>query len=93
MDGKKVTIVGIIAILIGLLAGYLFWGTQSKQVASELEAARKSLAEAQQPTSQEAALAAKLQEVEAQLKQVTERLNSERELRQKLEAQVSAGKK
>ena len=31
MDGKKVTIVGIVAILIGLLVGYLMWGAQMKR--------------------------------------------------------------
>ena len=32
MDGKKVTIVGIVAILIGLLVGYLMWGAQTKSL-------------------------------------------------------------
>ena len=37
MDGKKVTIVGIVAILIGLLVGYLMWGAHMKTLKGELD--------------------------------------------------------
>ena len=48
MDGKKVTIVAIVAILVGLLIGYLFWGARLKDHASELAQLQSRVAEAQQ---------------------------------------------
>ncbi len=93
MDGKKTTVVGIVLLLIGLLAGYLFWGYRMRDLSAELANAKAKLAEAQQVAAQEATMAAKLKDLEAQLKQVTERLNSERQAREQLQAQVSKGKK
>lgn len=89
MDGKKATVVGIVALLIGILVGYLYWGYR----VTELDALKKRLAEVQQAAAQEGAAATRLQQVEAQLKEMTERLNSERDMRQKLEALVSKKKK
>ena len=37
MGGQKVTIVAIVAILIGLLVAYLMWGTQTKSLRGELD--------------------------------------------------------
>jgi septal ring factor EnvC (AmiA/AmiB activator) len=93
MDGKKLTIVGIVAILIGLLVGYLLWGTQVKDVAAQLAQVKGQLAQAQAAVTQEKALAAKVQALEAQLRQVEEQLRAEKAAREKLQASISHLKK
>lgn len=93
MDGKKVTIVGIVAILIGLLVGYLWWGAQSKSLQGELDQLKARLTEAQKAATHEKELSEKLTQMEAQLKQVTDDLAKEKETREKLQAQISKGKK
>jgi uncharacterized protein HemX len=93
MDGKKATIVGIVAILIGLLVGYLMWGTQMKSLQGELDQLKARLAEAQKAASHEKELSEKLAQMEAQLKQVTDDLAKEKEKREKMQAQISKGKK
>jgi hypothetical protein len=94
MDGKRVTVIGIIALIIGLLVGYLWWGNRATQTASELLGLRTRLAQAEKAaTTQEEALGAKLRGLEAKLKEVTDALNRERAARAQLEASVSKGKK
>jgi len=93
MGGPKITVVALVLLLVGLLTGYLYWGRSGKQLADELSAARARLAEAQQAQAGEAAMKAKLDAAEAQLKQLTEQLAREREARQTLEARVGQGKK
>jgi uncharacterized protein HemX len=93
MDGKKVTIVGIIAILIGLLLGYLFWGAPSKSAQGELDQLKARLTEAQKAVSREKELTDKLTQMEAQLKQLTDDLAKEKAKREQMQAQVSKGKK
>lgn len=94
MDARKTTIVAIIAILVGLLVGWLYWGSQSSQLDAELSRAKASLtAQAEKAASQEKAMTAKLQEVEAQLKQLTEQLAKEKEARGKLQTRAAKGKK
>jgi uncharacterized protein HemX len=93
MDGKKVTIVAIIAILVGLLIGYLFWGYQAKSLQGELDQLKARLTEAQQAAAREKELSTKLTALEGQLKQVSDELAKEKERREKLQAQVSKGKK
>jgi cell division protein FtsL len=90
MDGKKVTIVGIVAILIGLLIGWLFWGSQAKDLQGELAKLR---AQAQAAAQQEAATASKLGQLESQLKALTAELEKEKAAREALQARVAKGKK
>ena len=93
MDGKKVTIVGIVAILIGLLVGYLMWGAQTKALQGELDQLKSRLAEAQKAATREKELSDKLAQMEAQLKQVSDDLAKEKARREQMQAQVSKGKK
>jgi uncharacterized protein HemX len=93
MDGKKVTIVAIIAILVGLLVGYLMWGAQTKALQGELDQLKTRLAEAQKAASREKELSEKLTQMEAQLKQVSDELAKEKEKREQMQTQVSKGKK
>jgi Tfp pilus assembly protein PilO len=90
MDGKKVTIVGIVAILIGLLVGWLFWGSQAKDLQAELA---KLKAQAQAAAQQEAATAAKLSQLETQLKALMAELEKEKAAREALQAKAAKGKK
>jgi uncharacterized protein HemX len=93
MDGKKVTIVAIVAILIGLLVGYLMWGSQSKSLQGELDSMKARLAEAQKAATHEKELSDKLAAMEAQLKQVMDDLAKEKAKREQMQAQMAKGKK
>jgi uncharacterized protein HemX len=93
MAGKTAAVVVVIALLIGLLAGYLFWASRTRELTSQLATAKDRLAQAQQSSAQADAAAAKLREAEAQLKQVTADLDAERARRAQLEVQVSRGRK
>lgn len=93
MDGKRVTIVAIVAILVGLLIGYLFWGHQVKTAQGELDQLKARLAEAQTAADREKGLSAKLQELETQLKRVTDDLAKEKERREAMQGQMAKGKK
>lgn len=83
MDGKKVTLIAILAVVVGILVGYLVWGNQAQQLANEVAAVK---ARAQQAGVQEGMMATKLQQIEAQIKEAVERLKAEQDQRQKLEA-------
>jgi hypothetical protein len=78
----------VAAVLVGLLVGFLLWGSQSRRLAAELDTTRAGLAAAEQAAVQQGALAARLEAAETQLKQATARLASERELRERLEKLV-----
>ena len=93
MDGKKVTIVGIVAILIGLLVGYLMWGAQTKSLQGELDQLKVRLTEAQKAATHEKELTAKLAQMEAQLKQMSDDLAKQKAKREQMQGQVSKGKK
>ena len=93
MSVKPAAVVGIIAILIGIVVGYLVWGSHLQRLADELAAVKGQLAEARQVAQREGAVATRIQEVEGQLKQATESLGKERELREKLEKLTAAKKK
>lgn len=93
MDGKKVTIVGIVAILIGLLVGYLMWGAQTKTLQGELDQIKAKLAEAQKAATREKELSDKLTTMEAQLKQMSDDLAKEKARREQMQGQMSKGKK
>jgi uncharacterized protein HemX len=82
--------VGIVALLVGALAGYLMWGRPTQRVADELAAVRRQVAEETQRASE---MQSKLADTEAQLKRLTEALKSEREVRQRHEQTVSEGRK
>ena len=56
MDGPKITVVAIVLLLVGLLAGYLYWGQSSRRLADELAAAQAKLAEAAEAQKREAAM-------------------------------------
>ncbi len=89
----QATLVGIVAVLIGLLIGYLSWGVQAGKVASELTEVKTKLTEGQQAAAREGELATKVQGIEAQIKEATASVSKEHEARQKLEKLAARLKK
>lgn len=91
--GRIAAIVGVVALVIGLAVGYLWWGRsleRARQSADEARARIEALErDAKTPTARPdeiAGLRARLQALEAELEQ-------ERQMRMRLEAVVSQGKK
>ena len=79
-----------VALLIGVLAGYLMWGLPTRDVARQLDDAKAQLTEER---SRAAELQSQFADTESELKRAAEGLRRERELREKLEEMVSEGKK
>jgi uncharacterized protein HemX len=91
--GGKVGIVAVVTLLVGLGLGYLVWGAQARTQTAEMEKVQAALSAARQGASQEGALATKIQETERRIKQASEELAKETELREKLEKLAKAKKK
>jgi uncharacterized protein HemX len=89
----QAVVVAVIAVVVGLGVGWITWGRPSQDLAGELATVRKTLDEARQAATREGALATKVQQMEAQIKQASESLKSEQELRQKLEKLAATKKK
>jgi hypothetical protein len=90
MDGRKAIVVAIVAVLVGLLIGWLYWGTGTRRLEDELARVR---AQAEQAGRQEEAMTAKLADVERRLGEVQSELAREKAAREALEARVSRGRK
>jgi hypothetical protein len=89
--GTRSMIVGALgAAVAGVLAGYLMWGLPTRNVARQLEEARTRLSEQTLRADQ---LQSRFAETESELKRAAEGLQRERELREKLEDLVNAGRK
>jgi hypothetical protein len=101
MDAKKVIVLGVICVLVGVLIGYLLWGQRTQRLLSELGGARARLEQLQIGLAEEtqrakdrgAQLEARLKQAESQLGQATEDLRLERQRRVKLELLISQGRK
>ncbi|HSE94674.1 MAG TPA: hypothetical protein VLD61_02210 [Methylomirabilota bacterium] len=90
MDGRKATVVAIVAILVGLLIGWLYWGSGHRTLQDEVGRAR---VQTEQAARQEQAMAAKLAQLEAQLAELQAELAREKAAREALEARISRGRK
>jgi hypothetical protein len=94
---RPVTITAIAGVLIGLLVGFLWWGSGSQRAQADLTAARKTAEEAAQKLGDAEATAAKVQGemklLQSRLKALEEDLAREKALRSRLEGLVSQGKK
>jgi cell division protein FtsB len=93
MDGPKITIVAIVLLLVGLLGGYLFWGAPGAKLADELAAAQAKLGEAAEAQKREAAMKARLDAAEAQIKKLADQLAEARKARQDLDLKISTLRK
>ena len=75
--------IGVGAAIVGVLAGFLWWGTAANRLRDEVRALQN------QQTDADAALKG----VQSKLKKTEEELQSERERRARLEQALSQGKK
>jgi hypothetical protein len=76
----RVIAIAVGAALVGLLAGFLWWGTSANRLRDELGALRARQAD-------------ELNALQSKLKKTEEELQSERERRARLEQALSEGKK
>lgn len=89
-------IVGIVALIIGLLAGYLWWGTPLQRQQSELAdtRARVEVLEAQAAERRtDPARPDVVKAQQAQIRELEQDLAVERQMRGRLELLISQGKK
>jgi septal ring factor EnvC (AmiA/AmiB activator) len=87
----------IVALVVGVTGGFLFWGLPARKLRAELRQAQERPAalerEVDEARVQVARLEAELQSVRARLKELEEDLARERHQRSKLEDLISQGKK
>jgi septal ring factor EnvC (AmiA/AmiB activator) len=94
---RLVALTAVVAVLVGALAGYLWWGLPTSRLGSELREARSS---AERLGQQLADMRAQREQLEAQLKAEKARretletdLKREKEVSARLHRLVSEGKK
>lgn len=75
--------IAVVAGLIGLLVGFLWWGTAARRMQEDLRALQSQQADAQLAR----------EELKTKLKKTEDELQSERERRSRLEVIVSQGRK
>ena len=81
MTGMVATAVG--ALAVGVLAGFLWWGTAANRLRDEVRALQNQQADAD----------ASFKGLQAKIKKMEEELQSERDRRVRLEQVLSEGKK
>src|SRR5262249_57108095 len=81
--GTRVIAIAVGALLVGVLGGFLWWGTMANRLRDEVRALQNQRADAD----------AELKGVQAKLKKTEEELQSERERRSRLEQVISEGRK
>jgi uncharacterized membrane-anchored protein YhcB (DUF1043 family) len=90
MGARWTIALGLGALLVGVLAGYLMWGLPTRNVARQLDEMKTQLTEQTRRAEEQQA---KFTETEAELKRAAEGLRRERELREKFEDMVNKGRK
>jgi len=75
--------IGVGAAIVGVLAGFLWWGTAANRLRDEVRALQNQQADAD----------AALKGMQSKLKKTEEELQSERERRARLELVISQGRK
>lgn len=83
---RIIMIAGIAGVLVGVLAGFLWWGTAVRRMQADLQSLKDQQMAAEVAQEQ-------LKGVRAQLKRTQDELASERERRARLEVIVSEGRK
>jgi len=81
--GTRVIAIAVGALLVGVLGGFLWWGTMANRLRDEVRALQNQRADAD----------AELKGVQAKLKKTEEELQAERERRSRLEQVISEGRK
>jgi type VI protein secretion system component VasK len=79
----RVIAIAVGTLLVGVLAGFLWWGTAANRLRDEMQTLR----------NQQADTDAALKGLQAKLKKTEEELQSERERRARLELVISEGRK
>jgi len=94
---RPLAVVAVVALLIGALAGYLWWGLPSSRLKTELQETQagdqrlsRQLGELQARTRQ---LEAQLAEQRTRLEETERDLRAAREMNSRLQLLVSGGKK
>lgn len=82
----RVIAIAVVAGLIGLLVGFLWWGTAARRMQEDLRALQGQQADAQLAREE-------LKSLQTKLKKTEDELQSERERRSRLEVIVSQGRK
>jgi septal ring factor EnvC (AmiA/AmiB activator) len=94
---RGIVAAAIVALVVGILGGFLFWGLRARSLQAELRQAQERPAalerEVDEARVQVARLEAELQSFRARLKELEEDLAREREQRSRLEDLISRGKK
>lgn len=86
---RLVAITAIVALLVGVLAGYLGWGTRASRLQATLDEAQARVGQLEQQLGD---LRGKTQQLEARLKTAEADLDREKEMNRRLERLVGAGK-
>lgn len=81
--GTRVIAIAVGALLVGVLGGFLWWGTMANRLRDEVRALQNQRADTD----------AELKGVQAKLKKTEEELQAERERRSRLEQVISEGRK
>jgi predicted nucleic acid-binding Zn-ribbon protein len=94
---RIIVLITVAGVLVGLAAGYLWWGAPIRRLQTELGEARQQ-AEAIEPQLEEArnraeGLEAELKRLQGRLSEMEEDLRLERQRRSALEGIVSRGRK
>jgi hypothetical protein len=83
-------LLALAGVLAGILLGYLLWGRAPRGSDEELRATRSALVAEQQRTGQ---LESRAREAESRIRDLTEDLEAERDLRHKYEGAIGKGLK
>lgn len=87
---RPVVIAALVALLVGVLAGYLWWGMPTGRMHAELGQARERVETLARDADEAQARARQAEEA---LKRAEQELVLEREQRQRLETHLSRGRK
>jgi septal ring factor EnvC (AmiA/AmiB activator) len=94
---RIIAVAAVVGLLIGVFAGFLWWGMPTEQVQSELREAQKRVSELERQLAESQAQSRKveagLKTLETRLKTTEEDLRVERDRRSKLEMILSKGRK
>ena len=94
---RMIAVTAVVGLLIGVLAGFLWWGMPAERVQSELREAQKRVNELERPLAESQAQSRKveteLKTLETRLKTTEEDMRAERDRRSKLEMILSKGRK
>jgi uncharacterized protein YoxC len=87
---RPVAVSALVALLVGLLAGFLWWGMSDSRLQAELDDARSRAGRLEQQLQD---VQTRTQQLQTQVKTMQDDLNREKELNSRLNELVSRGKK